>query len=120
VTCSTENHFSVDYYRQFILSSVQERLASFDGAFCSNDLIAFALCRILHEQHISVPEEFKVVGFDNTIFTKTVSPKLTTVAQNIPLIAENLVDTLIEMQKGGSPERGVVKLNVQLVQGETT
>ena len=120
VTCSTENHFSVEYYREFILSNVHENLSSFDGAFCSNDLIAFALCQILREQNISVPEAFKVVGFDNTIFTKTVSPKLTTVAQNIPLIAENLVETLLEMQKGGSPERGVIKLNVQLIQGETT
>ena len=120
MTYSTENHFSVEYYREFILSSVRESLDSFDGAFCSNDLIAFALFQILQEQNIPVPKAFKVVGFDHTIFTKTVSPKLTTVAQNIPLIAEHLVNTLLEMQNGGSPERGVVKLDVRLIRGETT
>lgn len=120
VNYSTENHFSVEYYREFIRSNVKESLTSFDGAFCSNDLIAFALCGVLREQNISVPEQFKVVGFDNTIFTKTVSPKLTTVAQNIPLIAESLVNALLEMQNGGMPERGVVKLDVKLIQGETT
>ncbi|MBD5636998.1 MAG: LacI family transcriptional regulator [Clostridia bacterium] len=120
VTYSTENHFSVEYYRSFILENVRENLSSFDGAFCSNDLIAFALYQVLREKNISVPNDFKIVGFDHTVFTKTVIPKLTTVSQNIPLIAKCLVDTLLEMQNGGSPERGVVKLDVRLVQGETT
>lgn len=120
VTYSTENHFSVEYYREFILKSVREELTAFDGAFCSNDLIAFALYQILRGKGVAVPDAFKIVGFDNTSFTKTVYPKLTTVAQNITLIAKSLVDTLLEMQNGGSPERGVIKLDVSLIQGETT
>ena len=123
ITCenfATENHFSCEYYYEFIRMSVGDRLRDFDGAFCSNDLIAFALCKCLREQNISVPRDFKVVGFDDTHFSKIMSPRLTTVAQDIPRIAEKLVDTLIQMQDGRLPDRSVTMLDVSLVLGETT
>lgn len=116
---STENHFTADYYYEFIRGSVGEEIASFDGAFCSNDLIGFALCRFLRERGISVPQDFKVVGFDNTLFTQTVIPRLTTISQNIPQIAQVLVETLLVMQEDSAP-RGVTMLDVKLIQGETT
>ena len=117
---ATENHFSCDYYYEFIERTAGDKLHTFDGAFCSNDLIALALCKCLRARNISVPQAFKVVGFDDTTFTKVMTPRLTTVAQNIPKIAETLVETLVEMQGGNLPARSVTMLGVSLVLGETT
>ena len=117
---ATENHFSCDYYYRFLEQTVGDRVREFDGAFCSNDLIAIALCRVLSKRGIRVPQDFKVVGFDNTNITQILTPRLTTIAQNIPLIASNLVDTLVEMQGGNLPERSVAMLDVALIPGKTT
>ena len=117
---ATANHFSCEYYYDFINRTMGDRLAEFDGAFCSNDLIALALCKCLRERNISVPQEFKVVGFDNTNFARVMTPRLTTIAQDIPRLAERLVATLLEMQGGNPSLRGVTMLDVALVQGETT
>lgn len=117
---STENHFTVDYYRDFIESAVGDRLKEFDGAFCSNDLIAYALCRLAAAQGIQVPADLKIVGFDNSSITKVIYPRLTTIEQNIGELARNLVETLISMQDGTLPKRSVTMLDVKLVTGETT
>lgn len=117
---ATENHFSCEYYYDFVRRSAGDSIDRFDGAFCSNDLIAFALYRLLREKGIDVPSKFKIVGFDNTSFTRTLLPRLTTVAQDIPLIAETLVDKLMQMQDGNPAANAVTTLAVKLVQGETT
>lgn len=116
----TNNHFSCEYYYSFIKQTIGNNLSRFDGAFCSNDLIAFALYRCLMEKNIQVPSQFKIVGFDNTNFTKIMTPKLTTIEQDIPKIADAMVSTLLDMQNGGIASKSLNILPVKLIQGETT
>ena len=48
--------------------------------FCSNDLIAVGILARAHELGISIPEDYSVVGFDNTFLSSMVNPPLTTVS----------------------------------------
>lgn len=116
----TQNRFDFDYYYAFIEQQIGNRLREFDGSFCSNDLIAYALYVYASSHGIPVPRGLKIVGFDNSIFTRTLTaPKITTVEQNIPLIASSLVDSLI-LQQEKPAEKLLTVLEVKLVEGNTT
>ena len=58
-----------------------ERGAMPDAVFCCNDLLAVGAMEAIKEQHLSIPDDIAVVGFDNIDIASMVTPKLTTVAQ---------------------------------------
>ena len=53
----------------------------FDGLFAGNDYIAAGAINALHEHGIRVPEDVKVVGFDNRDFSSFWKPSITTFQQ---------------------------------------
>ena len=53
----------------------------FDGIFAANDLLALGALQALGEAGRAVPEEVKVVGFDDIYMASLSRPQLTTVAQ---------------------------------------
>lgn len=59
-----------------------EKFPDVDAFFASSDLIAAGIMDVLKERNISIPETISVAGFDNTIFSQLLSPKLTTVDLN--------------------------------------
>lgn len=52
---------------------------AFDGVFAANDQMAVGALRALRNAEYRVPEDVKVVGFDNTFIASIVEPALTTV-----------------------------------------
>lgn len=50
-------------------------------AICMSDIVAIGLLYELRSRHIEVPEQLSVVGFDNLLESKFISPRLTTVNQ---------------------------------------
>lgn len=53
-----------------------------DGFFATSDLIAIGIIDELQTRKKRIPEEIKVVGFDNTIFSSIYNPAITTVELN--------------------------------------
>ena len=60
---------------------------SFDGLFCYNDEMAVGALKALAEAGVRVPEEVKVVGFDDLPLAGYTTPPLTTVAQPVEEVA---------------------------------
>jgi len=54
----------------------------FDGIFADNDQMAIGAMKALKEHGKRIPEDVKIVGFDNTFASSIVSPSLTTI--NVP------------------------------------
>ncbi len=54
-----------------------------DAIFACNDLMAIGVLEALKQLNISVPNDIAVIGFDNIFLCTLVSPKLTTVDQDI-------------------------------------
>lgn len=67
----------------------------FDALVCSNDVAAIHALQELTRLGVSVPHDVAVVGFDNVeeLCTST-TPQLTSVAQDFPAIAEQMVTLL--------------------------
>ncbi|WPX09339.1 LacI family DNA-binding transcriptional regulator [Anaerocellum danielii] len=77
-----------------------------DGIFAANDVMAYASIYALNEMDIKVPQQVKVVGFDDVdIFGLRLSkmPKLTTVRQPIDLMVKTACDILFD--KINNPEK---------------
>lgn len=57
-----------------------ERLRPLPDAFiCANDFIAVGVVRALKKQHVRIPEDILIVGFDDAPESRIVEPQLTTV-----------------------------------------
>ena len=56
-----------------------DRNTEITAIFCLNDHIALGVYDVLKERNISIGDGISVVGFDNSMFSPHVSPKLTTV-----------------------------------------
>ena len=66
-----------------------------------------------------IPEDIKIVGYDDVDFCTLIYPQLTTVHQHIDKIAERVLDTLFCIAEGREvPEKQV--LPVSLVERKTT
>ncbi|MEG0750749.1 MAG: LacI family DNA-binding transcriptional regulator [Oscillospiraceae bacterium] len=52
-----------------------------DGVVCGNDLIALGVMNALSEHKLTIPDDVKVMGFDDVYFSKYLNPALSTVYQ---------------------------------------
>lgn len=66
-----------------------------DGVFASSDVIAAEVIRMVSAMGIRVPDQIKVIGFDNVKFCRLMNPPLTTVAQDIKELARQTVKNLL-------------------------
>lgn len=55
-----------------------------DAIICANDTMAMAVCEVLYQKGIRVPEDVIVTGFDGIAKEQYHSPRLTTAAQDQP------------------------------------
>lgn len=53
------------------------------AVLCFSDLVASAVVRVAHELGLSVPGDVSVVGYDDSALSRTVTPQLTTVRQDL-------------------------------------
>ncbi|EAD6127129.1 LacI family transcriptional regulator, partial [Listeria monocytogenes] len=90
--------FTVDLqihdYQKSIITFVNE-VTTMDGIFAINDNIALELLNLLPTIGKKIPNDIKVIGFDDTPQCNYTVPKLSSVKQNIPKIAQITVDNLI-------------------------
>ncbi|EKO3925952.1 LacI family DNA-binding transcriptional regulator [Vibrio metschnikovii] len=65
------------------MNKLLKRGVRFTAVFASNDHMAFGAFEVLKREGFSVPEDISLVGFDNVLFTRYLTPGLTTV--NFPI-----------------------------------
>lgn len=51
----------------------------FTAVICANDEMASGAMKVAREQHLHVPNECSIVGFDNVFFTEYLHPQMTTI-----------------------------------------
>lgn len=66
------------------------------AVFACNDMMALGAMRVIKNAGLRVPEDFSLIGFDNTPLASLVFPPMTTIAQPIKAIADLSVELLIE------------------------
>ena len=90
-----------------------------DGICCGNDLIAIGAIKALKERGIKIPQDVKVIGFDDISISKYMDPPLTTIRQPIYEMGEEAVGMLIDVINNKEMEMSKV-LKTELIVRETT
>lgn len=73
---------------------------SITAVFCSNDRLALAALRALHDRGVRVPEDVSLVGWDNQPFTEFTVPSLSTVEPGFGNLGRRVVEMLLERAEG--------------------
>lgn len=107
--------FSMAEGAQCARSMVESGL-DFDGVFCVTDTVAMGVLRGLADAGVRVPEQVKVIGFDNIRESEFLVPSLSTVDPDHDVMAEQAVSLLVRrIEQTGSrpgPEEFVSRFSV--------
>lgn len=68
--------------------------------FASSDLIAAQFLQICHAMSIAVPDDIKVVGFDDSYIASVTTPQITTIHQPIKEMAQKAIECLVDSVEG--------------------
>ncbi len=117
VLTSMEQYDDLEYHREIQLELEMD--PSIDGIFASSDLIAAQVLQVCHKMGKKVPEELKVLGFDDVMLASLTTQALSTIHQPIKEMAKAAIDTIINSNDGKSVEKRRV-FPVTVVKRETT
>ncbi len=91
-----------------------KRDCRFTAIFASNDHMAFGAFEVLREAGYSIPDDVSLVGFDDNIFARYLTPALTTI--NFPIEQMSIEAVQLTLQKLNKNKQDVnFKLNPALV-----
>ncbi|PQP80179.1 LacI family transcriptional regulator [Paenibacillus sp. PCH8] len=90
-----------------------------DGIFASSDVIAAEVIQACRQSGKQIPEDIKVIGYDDVKIASLVTPRLSTIRQPIREMGERIIDLIVKQMDGEE----VPKINilpVMLVEREST
>ncbi|MBQ4264835.1 MAG: LacI family DNA-binding transcriptional regulator [Clostridia bacterium] len=86
---------------------------------CTEDLIACGIMKAYQAKGLRTPEDISVVGFDDTLPSRLISPAITTVKQDVYGKASNAVNMLMDVIEHPENEEHYVMLDVELIERES-
>lgn len=105
-------------YEKYIEEGL-EKNPGVDGIFASGDLIAAKIIQVCQKRYRKIPDQIKLVGFDDVMLTELTVPTITTIHQPVEEMSKMSVDYIIQSLKGKViPSNTVMPVN--LVQREST
>ncbi|NLU52684.1 MAG: LacI family transcriptional regulator [Clostridiaceae bacterium] len=118
VVDATEEQFLSMHYED-IINMILDNYPDVDGIFTSNDIIAAQVVGICRKRNIKVPEQIKVVGYDDIDLCTLVSPAITTIRQSVKEICQYAVECIIHKTDNKTIPSNVI-FPVTLIERETT
>ena len=82
-------------YKRQVLEQLLLQHPDTDGIFASSDLIAAQLLQVCAKLGRKVPEQLKIVGFDDVNIASLTTPPITTIHQPIKEMAATAVELLV-------------------------
>lgn len=71
-----------------------------DAIFASSDVIAAEVIQACRQLSRSIPEEIKIIGYDDVKIASLVSPSITTIRQPIREMSERAIEIIIQKMEG--------------------
>ena len=92
----------------------------FDGIFATNDTMALGIMMALNERRIKIPNEVKLVGFDNISAAEMAGVPLTTINQNKQKMGELAVELIMDKIIARKINVRNIKIPVNLIRRKST
>lgn len=84
------------------------------AVFCFNDNMALGAIRAASESGLGVPNDISIIGFDDSIFSRYVTPALTTVNRPIEIMSQEGARRVINVIERKDSKIGVFYFNAEL------
>ena len=89
------------------------------AVFCGNDSIAMGAYKAIRENKLKIPEDISIIGFNDLKLSQYSIPPLTTIKIDTKLIAQETVNSLIELLEGKRDYHKKVFLPIELIERES-
>ena len=89
------------------------------AVFCGNDSIAMGAYKAIRENKLKIPEDISIIGFNDLKLSQYSIPPLTTIKIDTKLIAQETVNSLIELLEGKRDYHKKVFLSIELIERES-
>jgi len=89
------------------------------AVFCGNDSIAMRAYKAIRENKLKIPEDISIIGFNDLKLSQYSIPPLTTIKIDTKLIAQETVNSLIELLEGKRDYHKKVFLPIELIERES-
>lgn len=116
-TLVVQGNFELEGGRR-AMEELLARRVQFDVLVAANDEMAKAALAVANEQHLHVPGDFAICGFDNYLSDLGEAPLLTTIAQPLELQAQMALELLLS-HMDGKPIPLVTRVPLRLVVRQT-
>ncbi len=117
ITTEEEQFHIMDYTG--LIEEVLKAHPEIDGVFASSDVIASDVIYVCNKLGIRIPEQLKVVGFDDDIIASRTTPRITTIRQPVRQMCECAISTILNKLDGQIVPTKTM-LPVFLIKRETT
>lgn len=110
-----------DYF--YSLQQVRELLTGPyrpDGLFCVSDSVALSAIVVAKEMGLRIPEDLKVIGFDDIFYAKMLQPHITTVAQPCELLGITAVDLFDKLMRNQELEESEIIVPYEFIIRDST
>lgn len=107
-----------DSFESFLRDSIADGKLTYDGIFCSSDMLASRIGKLLKEMGVRVPEDVQLIGYDGLPNSISGEYCCSTIVQPIRQMAETAVELLLSMDT--TKRCGLICLPVTYQQGGTT
>lgn len=112
-----DNKFLTFKYAPDVVNEFFSLYPNVDGIF-ADDVTAYCFAAEAVRRGIKIPERLKILGYDGNDITRLNYPRITTIVQDIPLIAAKCVELLLKRIEG-EPVEAQTLIPVRLQKGDT-
>lgn len=109
---------NIDAIADFLTELDQNGL-SFDAVVASDDILAMGAMKYTKRKKLSVPKDFSIIGYNNSLLTACCEPPLTSVDNRLQTLCCQLVKTLMGVLSGTEMPQKVI-FSGELIKRETT
>jgi len=103
--------------KEVTLELLQSRFV--DAIFCYSDQVGYGVLRALYEKGIKVPDEVRVIGFDDLPHSAMTTPSLTTVSQPVQEMVDIAISLALSRQNNPEGDLQTVLLPTRLIPRES-
>ncbi|MCI9144372.1 MAG: LacI family transcriptional regulator [Lachnospiraceae bacterium] len=90
------------------LQRLHDRGTVFHGVIASDDVLALAAVRYARENKYRIPEDFSVLGYNNSMLTICCEPELTSIDNKLEILCQHLITTLLGVLEGNEMPKKTV------------
>lgn len=115
---ASEEQFLTMRYEDIVAALLRDN-PDVDGIFTSNDILAAQVIQACYARGIRIPEQMKIVGYDDIDLCSLCTPQITTIHQAINDICRYAVDSIVFKKESGAMPISVT-FPVSLIERGTT